>query len=275
MKYFHTSRAAAFNDWLQRDPEAAKAWLTSGQFPPGSEKALVALQQDFLNHQVANDFSAALDSLGKLDAKLRERMLLEWSFKLALDPAKRDGLLELIASQDNPDFARKCHRMLITVMADKSLHDANAFVENSRLPDDEKDELHDMILGRWAVNDPQEAFPRWAELNEDSAPAPLLKAMDSWSQASPGCEQAIEWVTKLDAGPAREQFKMHLIDRMSGSERFQQAAEMSDSLADPAERLRQMTTVKREWEKKFPDHAQAWFASLSQAQREALNGSLK
>lgn len=262
------ARSQVFDDWLRRDPAAATAWMNAGNFPPGGEKYAGALQQDLLNHQAATDFAAARESLGKLDAEAQKRRLLDWSQKLARDPAKREELLALLASRGDAEFTQKCLQSMVGEMAVQSPYDASVYVESSDLPDEQKHALSEQVLGQWAFQDPPQAFARWAELKDDSeAPKPLLKAMDNWSLNSPGAEEAFEWVNKLDAGPAREQFKGRLIERMSGGGRYPQAAELSASLDDPAERIRQMKIIKRNWQGKGGEE---WYRGLPQADRDAM-----
>ncbi len=265
----------AFGDWLRRDPAAASAWVNAGDFPPGSEQIVAALQRELLNRQVATDFPAAVTTLGKLDPEAQQKTLLNWSRRLALDPESRAELLALVASRGDPDFAKKCYQALVAEMSRKSPSDAAEFVEASGLPEEQKDGLHDEVLGAWATQNPQEAFARWAELKEEKAPVPLLRAMDRWSSNSPGAEEAIEWVKALHPGAARDQFKTHLVSSMSDGERYAQAAELSATLDDPVERLRQMKSVKRQWEEKFPQHAKQWYDKLPQEQRDALETVLK
>lgn len=263
---------AVFDDWLRRDPKAAGEWLADGNFPAGSVDAVAKLKESFLNHQALTDFPSARGSLGRLDPEMQKKTLLDWSQRLAHDPARRDELFDLLASRGDPDFTRKCLQEMVREMALKSPWNASVFVESSDFPEEQKQVLSEQVLGEWAVKDPQQAFARWAELKDDEVPAPLFRAMDGWSLNSPGKEQAIEWVTKLDPGPAREKFKANLITSLSRGERYGQAAELSATLDDPVERLRQMKTVKRQWEEKYPKYAKDWFATLSPEDRDALTG---
>ncbi len=271
MDFPNAPRAEAFADWLRRDPEAAQAWVTRGEFPPGSEQMGVKLRQDFLNHQATTDFSAARESLGLLDADAQRATLLNWSQRLAHDPAKRDELLALVASHGDPEFAQKCSELLVREMAVKSPAEASAFLESTNLPDKQKHALSEEMLGAWATKDPHQAFAAWVALKEDKAPEPLMKAMDIWWGLS-GAEEAIEWVNNLDLGPARDQCKARLIGNMSGG---QQAADLSVTLDDPTERIRQMKIVKRNWEERDPGAAEAWVGKLSQADRDALGRKLE
>jgi hypothetical protein len=179
-------------------------------------------------------------------------------------------LLALLASRGDAEFTGKCYERVVREMAAKSPAEASRFIENSELPDEQKHALSEQMLGEWAIQDPHQAFAAWAALKEDAAPTPLLRAMDRWSINSPGAEEAIEWVKKLDPGPAREQFKTHLIQSMSGGERYAQAADLGNTLDDPQERIRQLKIVKREWEEKFPKQAGEWFGKLPAGDREAV-----
>lgn len=264
------STGRIFHDWLRRDPEAARAWVTRGQFPPGKEKQGAILRQQFVNGQALTDLSSARESLALLDTEAQQKTLLAWSVRLAHDPAKRDEFLALLASRGDAEFSQKCHERLVGEMASKSPREAYEFIEGTSLPDEQKHALSQQMLGVWAEKDPHKAFAAWAELKETEAPAPLLGAMDDWSLNSPGAEQAIEWVNKLEAGPAREQFKKHMLQRMSNMDRFNQAADLAGSLDDPAERIRQLKLVKRQWDEGRPQGAQEWFNKLPEADKEAI-----
>jgi len=260
----------AFKDWLRRDPEAARKWLAGNPFPPGREKSAAQFQQILLNGQAEEDFAAAQASLSTLDTEARKETLLSWSRLLAHDPSKCTELLALLASLGDAEFAERCQQAMIGEMATKSPHDSARFIETMDLPDDQKDKLSHRMLGEWAKQDPRQAFAAWAELKEDAAPAPLLEALDDWSLNSPGAEQAIEWVNKLDPGLAREQLKARLIGHMSNFERYSQAADLSASLEDRAERIRQLKGIKRVWEDRLPKAADNWFSKLPPEDRAAL-----
>ncbi len=267
-------REKAFEAWLQRDPEAAQAWVTAGKFPPGGEKAGKQIQDYFLKSQSAADLSSSGEFLSKQDLDSQKQTLLGWSKQLAHDPAKRGELLALIAARGDPEFTQKCYEELVREMATKSPRAASDFLESSNLPDEQKHALSHQMLGEWARKEPQQAFAAWAALKEDQAPEPLLKAIDNWSLNSPGAEDAIEWVQKLDASPAKEQFKMKLIKWMRG-DRNKQAADLAASLSDPQERHRQMKIVKRVWDESSPEAANAWFDNLPPADKKALENLIK
>lgn len=267
-------RGVVFDDWLRRDPAAAQAWLTAGNFPPDKEKEGAQLRKNFLNNQAAEDFSKARESLAMLDPETQKETLLNWSQQLALTPEKRDDLLALVVSRGDPDLTLQCYERLVREMAVKSPWEASKFLENTSLPDEQKHALSEQMLGEWASQDPQQAFAAWAALKEDQAPAQLLTALRDWSINSPGAEQAIEWVNKLDASPARGQFQTQLIQYMSRVERYDQAAELGSSMADPTERIRQMKIVKRMWEEKFPRSANEWYDKLPQSDKTAMERKL-
>jgi hypothetical protein len=268
-------REEAFDAWRRRDPEAAQAWVMAGKFPLGGEKDGKDLQTYFLKSQSAADLSSSREFLGKLDLDSQKQTLLGWSKQLAHDPAKRDELLAMIATRGDSELIQKCYEKLVKEMATKSPRAASDFLENSNLPEDQKYALSHQMLGEWAKKEPHQAFASWAELKEDQAPEPLLKALADWSINSPGAEESIEWVNKLDASTAKEQFKMKLIKQMRGFERNKQAADLAASLSDPQERLRQMKIVKQIWEERWPDAASAWFDKLPMADQKALGNSSK
>ncbi|RYD21376.1 MAG: hypothetical protein EOP88_11640 [Verrucomicrobiaceae bacterium] len=259
-----------FHDWLKRDPEAARAWINRGQFPPDKENLAAMFKQALINGQAATDLSAARESLALLDAEAQKKTLLAWSSRLAHDPARRDEFLALVASRGDAELTQKCHERLVREMAMKSPREAYDFIEGTTLPDEQKHALSQQMLGIWASKDPHKAFAAWAELKETEAPAPLKRAMDSWSLNSPGAEEAIVWVNKLDAGPAREQFKQHMLQNMSSMGRFAQAAELAGGLEDPTERIRNMKLVKRRWDEERPQGANEWFKKLPEADKEAM-----
>ena len=269
------ARTEAFDAWLRRDPAAAQAWVTAGKFPPGGEALGKQLQQNFLNYQSLTDFPSARESLGKQDLETQKKTLLHWSQQMAHDPAKRDELLALLASRGDAEFTGKCYESIVREMAMKSPRAASDFLETSDLPDEQKHALSDQMLGEWAVREPLKALTAWAELKEEAAPAPLLKAMDKWTVNLPEAKQAIAWVNGLAPSPAREQFKAGLIKHMSRYERYQQAAEVGSALVDPAERIRQLKIVKRQWEEKYPFWANEWYGKLPQEDKDALGRKLE
>lgn len=264
-----------FGQWQQRDPATAKTWLEHTRFPKDHDAVRDLLERKFMTQQVTDDFSAARESLGKLDPEAQKQMLRSWSELLAHDPEKRVELLALLAARGDEALAEKCYQNLVWEMADKSPADAAGFIESSDLTEDRKNKLNDHVLVNWALQDPQQAFGKWAELDRTDIPPNLLQALANWSMSSPGAEQAIDWSKNLPPGPAREQFKARLIERMSSGERYGQAADLSASLDDPAERIRQLKTIKRYWEEKSPKSSDEWYGKLPQEDQDAIGRKLE
>lgn len=262
--------ALAIGGWQKRDPDAARAWLNQAEFSESAAGFKSYIMRVALVNQVTTDFSGAKKVLASLDDEAQQMVLHSWSVPLARDPARRQELLALLASRGDEELTAKCYDSIVKEMARQSPAEAAAFVEASDLREDRKDELSHALLGEWALKRPQEAFTAWAELKEDSAPEQLLKAIDSWSMNSPGTENAIEWTKGLDAGPAREQFKMRLLDRFRMRSRFAQSADLSTSLEDPAERMRRLKILKPLWEEAQPDQANAFFAKLPPDDQQKL-----
>lgn len=266
----------AFHDWLARDPEAVKAWLAKGGFPPEVEKRVASFKKILLDHEAGQNLAEAASTLGTMEPEMRNKTLVEWSKKMALDPDKRSQLLQYLATLNDPELEAKCHEALIHEMAVKSPWEASQFLENNPdLTEDQKHRFNQQVLAQWAFQKPQEAFARWAELKEEKAPKSLFRAFSDWSLNSPGAEQAIEWTKSLHPGPARETFKTRLITSMASGDRFQQALDLSSTLDDPTERIRQMKLVKRAWEEKFPKWAQEWYDKLPQADKDALEKEIE
>ncbi len=264
-----------FGQWQQRDPAAARAWLEQADFSKDGDELKNLLERNFLTQQVTDDFSAARESLGRLDPEAQKQMLRDWSRLLAHDPARRGELLALLASRGDVELLEKCYQNLIWEMAEKSPADAANFIETTDLTEEQKNKLNDQVVVNWAMKDPVQAFAKWAELERQDIPPTMLHVLANWSMNSPGAEQAIDWSKKFTPGPAREQFKGRLIESLSGGERYGQAADLSASLDDPAERIRQLKDVKRRWEEKWPKDADAWFAKLPQADQDAMGRKLE
>ena len=263
-----------FGQWQLRDPAAALAWMERVQFPKDNDKVKALLKQNFLSQQVADDFAAARASLEKMDTDAQKQKLEEWSRLVAHDPAKRAELLALLASRGDAELADKCYQKLIGEMADKSPNEAANFIESTNLNEEQKNKLNDQVIGKWALKVPVQAFAKWAELARDDVPPALLPAIAQWSLNSPGAEQAQEWVKKLPPGSASDQFKLELIKRWGG-DRVEQIADLSASLNDPTQRIRQMKLVKRRLESYGPDGAKEWLETLPQTDREALEKPLE
>ncbi len=264
------SLSKAFRLWQKRDPYSAQAWLEHADFPEKSQRIKSQLVLRFLDRQVTTDFSAAKETLASLDLETQKKALLSWSQLVARDPTRRQEYLALLANRGDADSTEACFQSLVKEMARQSPAEAAAFVEASDLTEDRKDQLSHTLIGEWALKQPKEAFAAWAELKEDSAPEPLLRAIESWSLNFPGVDESIHWVKSLDAGPAREQFKEHLIEGLISGERFAQVADLSASLDDPAERIRQLKVVKRVWEERWKPGCDAWFAKLPEEIRRTV-----
>ena len=99
--------------------------------------------------------------------------------------------------------------------------------------------------------------------------------MDEWSLNFPGVTESIEWVNGLEPGPVKEQFKNHMVGRLATFERFTESAQLSTSIEDPTERLRQMKLVKRIWEERYPKSANDWFSKLPPEDQASMENPLK
>ncbi|MES2438408.1 MAG: hypothetical protein V4584_05060 [Verrucomicrobiota bacterium] len=264
-----------FARWQKRDPAAAQTWLDDDPLLKNDAELKNLLERNFLTQQVTDDFAAARESLGRLDPETQKNMLGEWSKLLAHDPARRGELLALLASRGDAALSDKCYQNIVGEMTDKSPADAAHFIEATDLTEEQKNKLNDQVVVNWAMKDPVQAFAKWAELERQDIPPTMLHVLANWSMHSPGAEQAIDWSKKFTPGPAREQYKARLIESLSGGERYGQAADLSASLDDTAERTRQLKEVKRRWEEKWPEDANAWYGKLPQADQDALEKPLE
>lgn len=266
--------AEIYGQWRRRDAAAAQAWLETIRFQQDDDKIKALVRENFLSQQVADDFAAARASLEAMEPDAQKQKLEEWSRLVAHDPGKRAELLSLLANRGDAELADKCYQKLISEMADKSPNEAANFIESTNLDEEQKNKLNDQVIGKWALKDPVRAFAKWEELARDDAPAELLPAISQWSLNSPGAEQAQEWVKKLPPGPASDKFKLELIKTWSGH-RLEQIADVSATLNNPTERIRQMKRLKRTWDSYSPDGAKKWVETLPQVDRDALEKSLE
>jgi len=181
-------RSAAFNDWLRRDPSAVRSWLgnDSSAMNPAKEECWNWL----LQNDAAVDFEHAAETVGKLDARIQERTILEWSFRLAPD---RDGvkqLAELIAAQGNPEFAMTCYQRLVWTARTDSLRDSEEMLENAPLRDGDRREL----LGKLYQAEAQ----RLTQLGDEEARRVRLSELyHSWKKTAP--EGITTWLAAMPA----------------------------------------------------------------------------
>lgn len=248
-------RMAAFQDWLLRDPPAVARWMNSGDKVPAD------LRKAWLSERVKTDPYDAIQQLGSLSSEAREASLLEWSTSFALLPGERKALLDAV--REDPALLRKCAGRVAASLADRSVEEAYEFVDALELDEEMAASIDDGIFAKWATREPQVAFAAWAEQKESRVPDSLLHAMDRWSLNSPGTEQAIRWVDTLDDGPAKEKIQLHLIEDLTGSERFDQAVRMGLGMENREEGLRQAIRAAAAWKEKFPENARERLAVIS------------
>lgn len=265
----------AFDDWLRRDPEAAAAFfekhLSSGEMDP----LAVSMQRRLLNQQALTDLQGASQSLAGIDPLVRQSMLTTWTRMFANDPAKRQELVDLLISMNNPKMSETCLKSLIGEFSERSPSEAAAMIETLAVSEEFKDQLSHEVIGKWARKDPKQAFGAWIERGETKVPAPLMRAMDGWSLNFPGVTESIEWVEGLEPGPVKEQFKNHMVGHLATFERFAESAKLSTSIADPTERIRQMKLVKRIWEESHPKNANEWLSKLPPEDQTAVENPLE
>lgn len=266
-----------FAEWLMRDPEAAKEWLQRKDLP-GMEKVQHELKLSLVHQLALTDIVAASKELGKFDPKIQHSALERWASMFANDAAKRSDLLGFLASLPDQTAAESAYRSMIGKMAEQSPRDAALFIETMNLSEEAKDRLSHRMIGEWAVNEPEKAFNAWLEIGESEVPKTFYRALDDWSLNSPGAEEAVKWVNGLEAGPPKEQFKSHMIGFYCAGDRYEQAAELSKSLTDPKERIRQMKIVKRNWEAQGgsqKSRANQWFSKLPSEDQAAMEKPLE
>jgi hypothetical protein len=81
-------RSLAFEAWLQIDSISAAAWLESNPFPQGNLRSQKLMMQTYLRYLLNNDFSTALNVMGKLESDIQKKMLSTFSQSVANDPGK-------------------------------------------------------------------------------------------------------------------------------------------------------------------------------------------
>lgn len=237
-------RMAAFRDWLLRDPAAVADWMRSGTAVPSD------LRREWLSERMKDD---PHDAIRGLAPEFREASLLECSTSCALSPVQRRALLDAVG--DDPELLRKCAARMAEALADRSVEEAYEFVDSLGLDEESAAALDDGIFAKWAAREPQVAFAAWAEQKETRVPDTFLRALDAWSLNSPGTEEAIRWVDTIEAGPAKEKIQLHIIEDLTGSERFEQAVRLGLSMDNREEGKRQAMRVAAAWAEKFPGHA--------------------
>lgn len=264
----------AYDTWAAIDPEAAHLWLEKS-LKSGDSPKLDLLQSLHLNRLAIEDLPAAVQQLQKASLENRQKALRELSSLVALDTEQRKQLLIHIAALGDDELLKKCRANIVSEMAEKSPWEASQFVEGSDFSDEEKHALSETVLGKWAIQDPQEAFRHWADLKEQEAPQALLDAMQNWSINSPGAEQAFEWVNQLQPGAAREKFKENLIGIFYSFGRPHQAGELIQSLEAGDTRTRWLNRLARAWSEGEPEGYKTWAKSLSEEDRNSLESSVK
>lgn len=270
-----TTHGGVFEDWLRRDPEAASAFFEKHRSSGPMDALAKFMQRSLLNQQALTDLPGAMRSLDALDENGRRSMLISWTQMFAYDPKRRQELAGLLASFPDATVSETGLRNLIREFSGRSPSEAAAFVETLTVSESLKDQLSHEVIGEWALKDPKQAFGAWIDRGESQVPAPLLRAMDEWSLNFPGVTESIEWVNGLEPGPVKEQFKNHMVGRLATFERFTESAQLSASIEDPTERLRQMKLVKRIWEERYPKSANDWFSKLPPEDQAAIENPLK
>lgn len=235
------------------------------------QEVKATLDRSVLTQLAADDFSAASQSLARLDLEVQKQTLEEWSKQFAHEPDNREELLSLLATRGDTKLTEKCYLILVGEMAEKSPNEAANFIETTHLTEDQKNKLNDQVIGGWAMKNPIQAFAKWAELDREDVPRKMLEAISEWSLNPPGRQLAIDWIKNLPSGPARDQFTEQVIGRNG----YEQDAELCNSLSDPNKRISNLRNVKNRWEANSPNDAKAWFKKLSQADKDALESPLE
>jgi hypothetical protein len=266
---------SAFNDWLMRDPEAATLFFQQTHQAGKLDGLAKSMQRSLLNRQALSNLQGASQSLAGLDPEVRQSMLTTWTRMFANDPAKRQELVALLTSMNDPKISETCLKSLIGEFSKRSPSEAAALVETLAVSEELKNQLSHEVIGEWAKKEPKQAFNAWLQLGEAEVPKPFYAALDEWSTNFPGVDESIEWVGGLESGPVREQLKNHMIGYIAELERFPQAGKLSTDIDNPTERLRQMKLVKRIWEERYPENANDWFSKLPPEDQAAMEKPLE
>lgn len=239
------ARMEALKDWLLRDPRAVERWMNSG-----GDAVPADLRKAWLSERVKTDPYDAVQQLAKLTPEHRESSLLDWSTASALLPAQRQALLEVV--KDDPQLLKKCAGRMADALVDRSVDEAYQFVDSLKLNEETSTSLDDRIFVKWGMKDPQVAFAEWAKQQQTRLPENFLHVLDNWSMNSPGAEQAIEWLSTVDAGPVKEQIETHFIEELTSGDRFDQALQMSLAMENREEGKSQALRVIATLKQKFP-----------------------
>lgn len=261
---------AVFEDWLARDPAAARAWLDGMRFPTEARNEPMWFRSRLIHHIARGDLAEAELLRLRLPADLRGQVLRVWCTNFGSDPSKRIALLETIGKLDDPELADELRRDLVRAAAERSTEEAGAFLAKADLPEEIRRGLRHEVLYVMSRDHPEEAFADWVAMKEEELPTPMRNAMTMWTSSPSGTTAAIQWVMELDPGPAREMLKSGLVDSLLSSLRYDRAGDVSRWIIDPAERARQMKNVYRKWTGRDPEACFKWVADMTPEDREIL-----
>ncbi len=259
-----------FGEWLKRDPAAAEAWVTGGNFPPGSEEAAAGIFQDFVRRKAGEDFEAARGHWQALERKGQEDVLWQWSRRFSGDADRREALLQMASSLNDEELYLRCVNTMTAGLAERSPAEAIAFLEESGLAGEERERMMPALLASWARQDPASALDHWLGLAEQTIPPAIHTGIYNWHLRDSAAAGA--WVEKLGSGEMRDRFRQGVATGLTEEKNFDQAAEVVEAIRDPELRLRQLKVLKRQWDAHHPSGAEAWFGALSAEERAAIRG---
>ena len=153
---------AISSHWMQKDPDAAFAWI---QNLPGSQAKTQALSNAFrqLLHQSPDRVAPLLDQLPPGNqSQLVSGMIHQWANK-DFQSAK-----QWLTKQSNPQILERGLTNLISIWAQKSPAEAAVYLQESTLSSIRNNNSHYSNLGRvWAAEAPDAAL-QWAQNLEEA-----------------------------------------------------------------------------------------------------------
>lgn len=176
----------------------------------------------------------------------------------------------MLESRKDEDLARKCREVMVSSLTQRSVADAQTFVETVDVMDRERRDPGDLLFRTWACQVPRKALAGWLARGENGISTPISDALRSWCSDAEGARDAVDWILALDSGSAKERLKGGMVTALLANRQFSHAALLGSCIADPDDRSSVLATVRCQWHGNSPTTYLKWLSELPAKDREAF-----
>lgn len=255
----------AMMGWMRSDPEQAYRWfqengerLGSGAMGMGKDQ----VEAMYLANMAKTDFQGAMAKLDGLESHRQSSVVQQLAQTAVMDKDRRAELLNYLKEKEDDSLLKTARESIVQHMAWQDPRGALSFIEDEKLPSDEREKLIERATSMWGHADPKRAVEYLAKESQGQENAGE-KISDGFGQWIANDEAgAAEWLSKQP-----DEFQSDEVFQSAGQQlyvqgKYERAAEWYGQILDEDSRKNHYTMLYGGWSERDAEAAEQWKNSL-------------